>query len=136
MSVLVLEALPPERRITQAVLLAGALSADYDLSRAMEHTEHGITNFHSRRDVLYLMAGTLALGTLDRQHTVSAGAVGFRTPPGLPPDRRAWYESMLHQEPYRGEMFWSLNLGGHMGPTSRRFVAKWIAPRLTEAPSE
>lgn len=133
MSVLVLEALPRDRKITQAVLLAGALSPDYDLSTALERTERGITNFHSKGDMFYLGAATLALGTLDRQHTVSAGAVGFRIPPDLPPERRDWYESMLHQEPYRGEMFWTLNLGGHMGPTSRRFVAKWIAPRVMAA---
>lgn len=133
MSVLTLEALPSDQKVEQAVLLAGAISPDYDLSRALERTERGITSFHSRGDMFYLMAGTLTLGTLDRQHSVSAGAVGFRIPPDLPPERRGWYEAMLHQEPYRGEMFWSLNLGGHMGPTSRRFVAKWIAPRVMAA---
>lgn len=130
MAVLVLEALPQDRRITQAVLLAGALSPDYDLSTALEHTERGISNFYSGGDVLYLMAGTLALGTIDRQHAVSAGAIGFRTPEHLSAERRRWYESLLHEEPYRLEMLWSLNFGGHMGPANRKFVSRWVAPKL------
>lgn len=130
MAVLVLEALPEEGKIDQAILLAGALSPDYDLSAALAHTQRGITNFYSGGDVLYLVAGTLALGTLDRQHAVSAGAVGFRTPEHLSSERREWYESLLHEEPYRREMFWSLNFGGHFGPANRKFVAQWVAPRL------
>jgi pimeloyl-ACP methyl ester carboxylesterase len=130
MAVLVLEALPDDRKITQAVLLAGALSPDYDLSTALDRTERGISNFYSGGDVLYLMAGTLALGTLDRQHAVSAGAVGFRTPEHLSPERQKWYESLLHEEPYRFEMLRSLNFGGQMGPANRKFVAQWVAPRL------
>lgn len=133
MAVLVLEALPEERKITQAVLLAGALSPDYDLSIALSRTERGISNFYSSGDVLYLMAGTLALGTIDRQHAVSAGAVGFRTPEHLSAEQKGWYESLLHEEPYRLEMFRSLNFGGHMGPANRKFVAQWVAPRLTAA---
>lgn len=130
MSVLVLEALPDERKIDQAVLLAGALSPDYDLSTAMSRTERGITNFSSAGDVGYLMLGTLALGTLDRQHAVSAGAVGFRIPEHLSDERRRWYEAMLHEEPYRLEMARSFNFGGHVGPANRNFVAQWVAPRL------
>jgi pimeloyl-ACP methyl ester carboxylesterase len=132
MAVLVLEALPEDRRVTQGVLLAGALSPDYDLSTALSRTERGISNFYSGGDVLYLVAGTLALGTLDRQHAVSAGAVGFRTPAHLSDERKAWYESLLHEEPYRFEMFRSLNFGGHFGPANRKFVADWVAPRLVE----
>jgi pimeloyl-ACP methyl ester carboxylesterase len=128
LAVLVLEALPEERKITQAVLLAGALSPDYDLSTALRRTERGITTFYSPGDVLYLMAGTLALGTIDRQHTASAGAVGFRLPDRLTTDARQLYESLLHQEPYRWEMARSRNFGGHMGPANRKFVADWVAP--------
>src|SRR4029079_11614400 len=59
MAVRVLESLPDGRRSDQAVLLAGALSPDYDLSTALGRTERGITNFYSGGDVLYLVAGTL-----------------------------------------------------------------------------
>lgn len=131
MAVLVLEALPDDRKVDQAVLLAGALSPDYDLSIALGRTERGITSFYSAGDVGYLMLGTLALGTVDRKHAVSAGAVGFRTPGHLNAERREWYESLLHQEPYKLEMLWSRNFGGHVGPANRKFVAQWVAPLLT-----
>lgn len=128
MSALVLEALPPGTKVTQAILLAGALSPDYDLSAALAHTERGVTNFYSGGDAFYLMLGTLALGTIDRRHSVSSGAVGFRTPAHLSAEQRRWYESMLRQEPYRLEMSRSFNLGGHFGPVNRNFVARWVAP--------
>ena len=130
MAVLVLEALPEDRHVTQTVLLAGALSPDYDLSTALSRSERGITSFYSGGDFLYLGVGTLALGTIDRQHAVSAGAVGFRIPEHLNPERRRWYESQLHEEPYRLEMLRSFNFGGHIGPVNRRFVAEWVAPRM------
>jgi pimeloyl-ACP methyl ester carboxylesterase len=130
MAVLVLEALPEDKKVTQAVLLAGALSPDYDLSKALAHTERGISNFYSGGDALYLIAGTLALGTIDRKHSISAGAIGFRIPANLSDEDRAWYESMLHQEPYRLEMSRAFHFGGHFGPVNRRFVAEWVAPRL------
>jgi pimeloyl-ACP methyl ester carboxylesterase len=133
MAVLVLEALPEDRRVTQTVLLAGALSPDYDLSTALRRSELGITSFYSGGDFVYLGAGTLAFGTLDRQHTPSAGAIGFRIPEYLTPERRRWYESRLHEEPYRLEMLRSFNFGGHIGPVNRRFVAEWVAPLLTAA---
>lgn len=134
MAVLVLEALPEDRRVTQTVLLACALSPDYDLSNALARSEEGITSFHSGGDLFYLGMGTLLLGTVDRQHAVSAGAVGFRTPGDLTPERRRWYESRLHEVPYRLEMLRSFNFGGHIGPVNRRFVAEWVAPVVVHGP--
>jgi pimeloyl-ACP methyl ester carboxylesterase len=147
MTVLVLEALPPDHPIENAVLLAAA--PDYDLCGAFLRTKHGITNFYSGGDAIYLIAGTLALGTIDRQYAMSAGAVGFRFPPPLKaadynvinvpafphPEsleqvRKDLYSAKLHQVPYRAEMLKSFHLGGHFGPANRRFVADWVAPRL------
>jgi len=130
MTVLVLESLPVDRQVTQAILLAGALSPDYQLDAALARSENGITNYYSGGDALYLIAGTLALGTIDRQHAVSAGAIGFHTPEKLTAEQRELYDAKLRQEPYRLEMFKSLNFGGHFGPVNRRFVAQWVAPGL------
>lgn len=151
MTVLVLEALPTDHPVENAILLAAALSPDYDLCNAFMRTKHGITNFYSGGDALYLMAGTLALGTIDRQHAMSAGAVGFRLPipwtdaeteqqkkfagGGCPvwdveKGRRILYDRYLHQIPYRAEMLKSFHLGGHFGPANRKFVADWVTPRL------
>lgn len=133
MAVLILESLPDDRRVSQAILLAAAISPDHDLTLALARTERGITNFHSWGDVPHLVVGTLALGTIDRKHTVSAGAGGFHVPTDLSDDQRRLYADRLHQVPYRWEMVKSFNGGGHMGPTHRKFVTEWVAPRLAQA---
>ncbi len=130
MAILALEAIPPERRITQVVLLAAAIAAAYDLSTALARTEQGIINFHSWGDVGYLVMGTLALGTIDRRHAVAAGASGFQAPAGLTEERRQLYETRLQQVPYRLAMLRSFNTGGHFTPANRKFIADWVAPRL------
>jgi pimeloyl-ACP methyl ester carboxylesterase len=130
LAVLTLEALPPDRQVTQAALLAAAISPDHDLSIALARTERGIFNFYSKGDVGYLALGTIALGTIDRQHTISAGASGFRMPTHLTDDQRQLYESKLCQVPYRLAMLRSCNLGGHFSVTNSKFVAEWIAPQL------
>lgn len=128
MAVLVLEALPPERSVNRAILLAAAISPDHDLSTALARTELGIVNFHSWGDVAHLVAGTSVLGTIDRQHSVSAGASGFHTPDHLTATERELYATRLVQIPYRLEMLKTFNMGGHLTPTNRKFVAEWVAP--------
>ena len=135
MTVLALEALPEGRRVTEAVLLAAAVAPDHDLSAALARTERGIWNYHSYGDVMYLVAGTLTLGTIDRRHTMSAGAIGFQIPENLDDDGRRLYAERLHQVPYRLEMLRSLNFGGHFSVTARKFVAEWVAPKLALAGS-
>jgi pimeloyl-ACP methyl ester carboxylesterase len=132
MAVLILEALPADRSVTQAVLLAAAISPDHDLSTALARTEKRLINFHSWGDMGYLGLGTIALGTIDRRHSVSAGASGFRIPKDLSDAGRSLYETRLDQVPYRLEMLRSFNLGGHFSPTNRKFVAEWVAPRLVD----
>jgi pimeloyl-ACP methyl ester carboxylesterase len=133
MAVLTLEALPAERNVDQVVLLAAAISPDYDLATALAHSEQGIVNFYSWGDVPHLVVGTLALGTIDRRHTVSAGASGFHVPAELSDKARELYAARLQQIPYRLAMLKSLNVGGHTGPTNHKFVAEWVAPRLLES---
>jgi pimeloyl-ACP methyl ester carboxylesterase len=136
MAVLILEALPADRQVTQAVLLAAAISSDHDLTTALSRTEHGILNFYSKGDVGYLVLGTLALGTIDRQHSISAGASGFHVPAHLSDEQRRLYETRLHQVPYQLSMLRSYNLGGHFSVTSSKFVTDWVAPRLAVAGAE
>jgi pimeloyl-ACP methyl ester carboxylesterase len=132
MAVLTLEALPADRNVDQVVLLAAAISPDYDLTTALARSEKGIVNYYSWGDVPHLVVGTLALGTLDRQHTVSAGARGFRVPADLDDAGRELYTTRLQQVPYQLSMLKSLNAGGHTGPTNHKFVADWVAPRLAQ----
>jgi pimeloyl-ACP methyl ester carboxylesterase len=130
MVVLALEVLPSDRQVTQSILLGAALSPDHDLSTALARTERGLWSVSSKGDVLYLMAGTMALGTIDRMHSASAGAVGFRVPETITPTQRRLYDEKLHQQPYDWQFAKSLNFGGHFGSVNRRFVSDWIAPLL------
>ncbi len=132
LTVLILEALPSDRRITTAILLGPAISPGYPLARALQKTERGVWNFSSLRDCFFLGLGTLLVGTLDGKWTCSAGMIGFREPRDLSTAERLVYREKLHQQPFRLSMLRSFNLGGHFGYTNRVFVETWIAPLLVE----
>lgn len=129
-AVLTLEALPPDRQVTSAILLAPAISPEYDLRRALRHAQVGIYNFYSPYDVGFLKAGTTLMGTIDGQHTAAAGAVGFRPPWGLNEADRQLYATKLRQQPYTRKMAQSGHAGGHTGWSGRRFVIEWLCPLL------
>lgn len=128
LAVLTLEALPPQRKIASAILLAPAIAPTYDLSRALRRTEFGIFNYYSRRDRGFLGAGTTIVGTIDGEHTSAAGAVGFQVPYGLDEEGRELYRTKLHQQRYTPKMAESGHSGGHLGWADRAFVAEWLAP--------
>lgn len=129
MAVFALEALPPGREITSAILMAPALAPDYDLCRAIRRTQAGIWNFFSPYDLGFLSAGTWVMGTIDGKHTAAAGQKGFVLPSGLDRQRRQLY-LQLHQTAYEPRMAESGNTGTHTGWANRRFVAEWIAPLI------
>ncbi|MBP7935031.1 MAG: alpha/beta fold hydrolase [Phycisphaerae bacterium] len=137
-AVYVLEALPPKHEITSAVLLAPAISPDYDLRRALKKTHEGIWNFYSPYDVGFLKLGTSVAGTIDGRMTQAAGAVGFSIPWGLSREDRQLYGERLHQQRYTPKMAESGNTGTHFGWAGRSFVAEWLAPLINsqaEAPT-
>lgn len=127
-AVLALEALPAERPITSAILLAPAISPTYDLRSALRRTQEGIWNFYSRHDVGFLKAGTTVMGTIDGRHTSAAGAVGFQMPWGLDEEDRRLYATRLRQQAYSRKMAESGHTGGHVGWSNPRFVADWLCP--------
>ncbi len=126
--VFALEELPPEHSVTSAVLVAGALSPDYDLSPALSKTSDGIWNYSSPFDALFLGVATTALGTVDRAHRPSAGATGFNRPPGHSQKVHELYETRLHEVPYEISMLWDGNTGGHFGATNVTFAREQLAP--------
>ncbi|MFQ5731298.1 MAG: alpha/beta fold hydrolase [Planctomycetaceae bacterium] len=126
-ALLTLEALPDGRRIDGAILLAGAVSRDYDLRNALSKTTRGIWNYHSSGDWFFLVAGTSLFGTIDRVYAPSAGAYGFRVPDNLDAEGRRQY-AKLRQPPYRLGMLASGNYGGHFGPATRGFARDYLAP--------
>lgn len=132
MTVLTLEALPANRRVTSAILMAATLSSDYDLRTAMSHVERGILNYHSPFDIPTLGLVMTVLGTTDGRHTAAAGVVGFKVPESLDPQHRQWYQQALTQRKYTFDMAKSGHLGGHFGWINPTFVREWLAPLIIQ----
>lgn len=131
-AVLALEALPPGRQIEQAILLAPALSPDYDLSIALRRTRRGIVNFYSARDVTLLRLGTSLLGPIDRDFGAAAGAVGFRQPLSLDELDLTLYADRLRQVRWTPRLRQVGADGSHLGWASRRFARDYLAPLIRE----
>lgn len=129
-ALLALEAMAPAQQVTAVYLLAPAVSPNFDLTDGLEHTELGIWNFYSPMDVSFLTVGTSMFGTIDRRHTASAGAVGFRVPDDLDPGSRTLYAQRLHQAPHNAKMRKAGSDGSHLGWSNERFVRTWLAPMV------
>ncbi|MBI5864334.1 MAG: alpha/beta fold hydrolase [Planctomycetes bacterium] len=134
-AVLVLEALPPGRQIDFAVLLAPALSPEYDLSTALRRTKYGIQNYYSKYDIGFLMVGTTLVGTADRAHGFSAGAVGFRLPDYLTDTTRRTYRQKLRQVEWDPRLKRVGASGTHIGWASVQFAREYLAPLIFVAPA-
>jgi hypothetical protein len=121
-----------EKQVERAVLLAPALSPQYDLSRALRAVRHEMVVFWSPLDVFILGMGTKVFGTVDRVRTVAAGLIGFRVPAAgasVNENNGAEYDK-LRQIRWRPRMAATLYLGGHFGPDSPLFLGKYVAPLL------
>jgi len=123
----VLEELPPGHRIDSAVLLAPAISPGYPVRKLLSKTRQGIWNFYSPLDIPLSVIGTTLVGTMDGEHTASAGAIGFSEDESAAGMRSG---PQLHQVPFKPSMIKDGNLGGHFGPTFTRFVQIHVAPLL------
>jgi pimeloyl-ACP methyl ester carboxylesterase len=124
-----LEDMPEGMQVETLVLLASALSPDYDLSRALSHVRGKAYVFYSKNDQVVLGAGTRLFGTIDGVKTDAAGLVGFRKPEGA--DEKA-YEKLV-QKPYDDGWIAFQNIGNHVGCMSEPFAENVIAPMLIEA---
>jgi len=124
-----LEDLPEGCMVERAILMAPALAPDYDLSKALRHVHSRLYVMYSYADMPLMAAGTAVFGTMDRQHSISAGLVGFKMPPAVPPGDRAQYLK-VRQIPWTIDLVKMGHLGGHMGWTSTRFARDFIAPIL------
>jgi pimeloyl-ACP methyl ester carboxylesterase len=120
----------PVGSVEAVVLLAPAISPDYDLSKALKAVSRELVAFWSPLDVIVLGAGTWLFKTTDRVRAFSAGMVGFRPPEGLDDAGRLLYEK-LRQVRWRPEMASTGYLGGHVGPDSPAFLRKYVVPLLT-----
>lgn len=131
MALLALEALPPERKIDSAILLAAAISPDYDLRPVLPKLERGIWNYSSSvGDSALLVAGTTLAGTIDGRHGLAAGAIGFRPPADATADDRRLYDQKLTEVPYSPRMALNGNLSDHYGCMNFFFARNELAPLL------
>jgi len=128
--VLTLEALPAGRQIDMAILLAPALSPDYDLSTALRRTRRGITSFFSSLDVGFLRVGTIIFGAVDRKHGSAAGAVGFVPPEELSAEDRELYGRKLRQVRWTQRLRRVGASGLHIGWASQDFAREYLAPLI------
>jgi hypothetical protein len=119
------ECLPPGA-VDRIILLAPAVSPQYDLRPALRCACEGIDVFTSRRD---LLSCTLALvGTADGMHCLSAGRVGFTAPPACRCDAALY--ANLRQHPWESCMGAAGHLGGHFGCTRAGFFRAYLVPLL------
>ncbi len=127
--VLAMEALPADRRVDSAVLLAPALTPDYDLSRSLLHVSR-MYNFYSNLDLGLLGLGTSLFGTIDRDFGPSAGAIGFQSPFDAFDASADLYRARLTQVEWTPELMRVGATGNHFGWSSRTFARLYLAPLL------
>lgn len=123
-----LEDLPDGIQVDDLLLLASALSPQYDLSKALSHVRGHAYVFHSSGDALVLGTGTKLFGTIDGRQSVAAGLIGFKA---LPDADKRQYEKLV-QQPYDNDWRALGHYGDHIGCMSRAFVETIIAPILID----
>jgi pimeloyl-ACP methyl ester carboxylesterase len=123
LSLLTLARLGKVTTVTGAVLLAPAISSNYDVQVPLTTTERGIWNFRSWGDLP--LATTLLLGNIDGRRSFSAGLRGFVRPDEQPAGPQ------LHDVPWTPAMLRAGHFGGHFGCVNRCFIRRHVAPLLT-----
>ena len=119
-----LERLPADVKVTCFVMLAPALSPQYDLSKALSHVTGRAYCFNSPLDDLVLGTGTVMFGTIDGVRCDAAGRVGFTKPPDGDPVQ---YAKLVH-ETYQKSWTHYGHVGGHIGCMGAPFVQAIVAP--------
>ena len=124
-----LEKLPPDVKVETVLLLAPALSSQYDLSKGLRHVRGKIYVFYSSMDTLVLSIGTRTFGTIDGLYTDAAGVSGFVKPAS---GDAAQYAKLV-QKAYDPLWVRYGNIGDHLGPTATPFAKAVLAPLLDGA---
>ncbi|MGE0479399.1 MAG: hypothetical protein AB7Q17_02895 [Phycisphaerae bacterium] len=127
LAVMIAEALPESLRIRNLVLVHAAISPTHDLAAALRRIDGLLVNFYSHGDWVILGLGTRAFGAIDREHTDSAGHVGFdltRAVPDLALRER------VRQVRWTPEMIRSGHWGGHATIITYGFNKTYVAPYL------
>jgi pimeloyl-ACP methyl ester carboxylesterase len=122
----------PAGVVNRVILLAPALSADYDLRPALRNVRCGIDVFCSERDWFFLGLGTTIIGTVDRHWGSAGGRVGFRPTITTAEDMALYCK--LQQHPWHPCLAWTGNLGGHYGGYQPNFLHTYVLPLFQPSP--
>jgi pimeloyl-ACP methyl ester carboxylesterase len=117
-----LEDTPDRVKVRTLLLLAPALSPNYDLTKALRHVTGNAYSFNSLNDVV--LWGCRWTGTVDGLKTDGAGRVGFTKPPAGDEQQYA----KLIQFPYQSDWIRLGDRGDHIGAMSRSFSREVLAP--------
>jgi len=128
LAVWALAKLPRGVQVETLVMLASALSPQYDLSDALRHVDGKAYVFYSEYDSIVLGAGTRAFGTIDGVRTDAAGKVGFT----MPADGDKAQYAKLTQYPFDKAWMRLGNIGDHIGAMSPRFAEQILTPLVLE----
>jgi pimeloyl-ACP methyl ester carboxylesterase len=121
------DCLPPDG-VDGAILLAPALSADYDLRPTLRAARQGLDVFYSEHDWFYLGVVTGLLGTSDRRWCAAGGRLGFRPHADTPADVALL--ARLRQHAWQPAFAAAGNLGGHYGCYQPAFLRTHVLPLL------
>ncbi len=116
----------PAGSLDRIVLLAPAVSYDYDLRPALKTVRGGLDNFYSREDRFWLGAIPVVFGTTDSQtESRAAGRIGFK--PEVKPGEEVLFSKLKQYE-------WNPTLeqvghdGGHFGGYAQGHLRKFVLP--------
>lgn len=119
-----LEMLPEDVRVDTWLMLAPALSPEYDLTKALKHVKGKLHVFSSPNDTIVLSAGTKLFGTIDRIKCDAAGLNGFIVPEQG--DLEQYRKLVPH--PYQRAWFTRYGSAGtHICPLMPKFSREYVA---------
>jgi pimeloyl-ACP methyl ester carboxylesterase len=129
-TVFVLEALPPSGPVEDVILCGASISADYDLTRALQRVRNRMYVFTSEKDGVLAFLVPMA-GTADRRagSVPSAGLRGFQMPARASAETRAQYAKVAYIQ-WRPEFTQYGDFGGHTDALKAPFVQHHMAPLI------
>lgn len=127
-----LEELPRDVSVDQVILLSSSVSADYDLTAALDRVRGRLYAFTSDRDVV-LSDLASRVGTADGKHagTDISGIKGFHAR-GAGRSETA-YGGKVRNIAWRPEFARYGHAGGHTDVVASAFVARYVAPLVVPA---
>jgi hypothetical protein len=128
-AVFTLEALPANCQVDSVILLGASISADYNLTRALQRVRNRMYVFTSENDAVLAFLVPMA-GTADRKADApSAGLRGFQIPAGASAETRTQYAKVAYIR-WRPEFERAGDFGGHTDTVKAPFVQQYIAPLI------